>query len=476
MEGITSYGAYIPLFRIKRDDIAKAWGGGSQGGEKSVANFDEDSLTMGVAAAQDCLKGVDRKSVDSIYFASTTPAYKEKQTAPFFPYALNMKSNIFVTDLGDSIRAGTNALKVALDAVKAGNAKHACVIASDTRKGSPRSEFEQIFGDGAASFLVGKDNVIASLEAFSSYAHEILDFWQTKDDNFIKTWEDRWVLTEGYLKNVSSSLKDFLKKNSLTPKDFNTVVLYAPDARRHREMAGMLGFDYKTQVQNPFFDTVGNTGCAFALMQLAAALEEAKPGSNILLINYGDGTDIFHFKVTEAITRMVPRRGIKAHLASKKYITNYEKFITHRQVINVEPATRRPSFVSYPPILARERQWILGLNASKCQNCGRLFLPPQRICLYCKTKDKFDLVDVSDAKGILFTFNLDNLATSPESPEVFARVHLEKSGDKVGFYCRVTDRDPALVKLDLPVELTFRKMYEAGGYPNYFWKAMPVRV
>jgi hypothetical protein len=27
----------------------------------------------------------------------------------------------------------------------------------------------------------------------------------------------------------------------------------------------------------------------------------------------------------------------------------------------------------------------------------------------------------------------------------------------------------------MPVELTFRKIHEAGGSPNYFWKSTPVR-
>ncbi len=45
--------------------------------------------------------------------------------------------------------------------------------------------------------------------------------------------------------------------------------------------------------------------------------------------------------------------------------------------------------------------------------------------------------------------------------------------------CRVqlqmTDADPKEVKLDLPVEFAFRKIHEAGGTPNYFWKCTPVR-
>ncbi|GAG45962.1 unnamed protein product, partial [marine sediment metagenome] len=71
MIGITLYGAYIPIWRLSRAVIAKEWGGAPTPGEKSVANYDEDSMTMGVAAAIDCLKGMDRNIVDGLFFATT---------------------------------------------------------------------------------------------------------------------------------------------------------------------------------------------------------------------------------------------------------------------------------------------------------------------------------------------------------------------------------------------------------------------
>ncbi len=72
MIGITSYGGYIPRLRIERTIIAKtmAWYQpvifGAAKGEKSVANWDEDTLTMAVAAAIDCAQGKDRKKVDAV--------------------------------------------------------------------------------------------------------------------------------------------------------------------------------------------------------------------------------------------------------------------------------------------------------------------------------------------------------------------------------------------------------------------------
>jgi hypothetical protein len=41
-------------------------------------------------------------------------------------------------------------------------------------------------------------------------------------------------------------------------------------------------------------------------------------------------------------------------------------------------------------------------------------------------------------------------------------------------YLMMTDASRDEVRLDLPVELTFRKMHDAGGKPNYFWKATPI--
>ena len=67
MVGITSYGAYIPWHRLDRQLFVKAWGGFAIPGERSVAYYDEDSVTMGVDAAMDCLQGFDPQSVDGLF-------------------------------------------------------------------------------------------------------------------------------------------------------------------------------------------------------------------------------------------------------------------------------------------------------------------------------------------------------------------------------------------------------------------------
>lgn len=87
MVGISSYGGYVPRYRLNRMLIYGAMGWinpvtiTNAQGEKAVANFDEDSVTLAVAAGTDCLAGFDRGAVDGVYFASTTAPYKERQNA-----------------------------------------------------------------------------------------------------------------------------------------------------------------------------------------------------------------------------------------------------------------------------------------------------------------------------------------------------------------------------------------------------------
>jgi len=141
MVGIKSFGGYIPFFRLKRQDIATALGVPSGRGEKAVANFDEDSVTMGVAAALDCLHDIDHLSVDALYFASTTMPYKEKQCAALVAAALDLRRDVLTADFSSSLRTGTVALSTAFDAIKAGSAKNVLIIISDCRVGVPGSQF-----------------------------------------------------------------------------------------------------------------------------------------------------------------------------------------------------------------------------------------------------------------------------------------------------------------------------------------------
>ena len=466
MVGITSYGAYIPMLRMPLAVI----GGGKPGGpEKAVANWDEDALTMAVAAAIGCLEGIDRSTVDGVFFASTSYAFKEKQGAAIVAKALDLRRDVMTADVGDSLRAGTTALRAALDAVKAGSATRVLVVAGDTRMAAPRSPLEANLGDGAAAFLVGDADVAAGLDAGHAVADEIIDVWRREGDPFVHTWEDRFVVDHGYRQNVRDVVRGLLEKTGSSARDFGKVALYGPDARSHAAVARELGFS-SDQVQDPLFGRVGNTGAAFAPLLLAAALESARPGERLLVVGYGDGADALVFSVTPAVARLRDRRGVGWHLARRAEVAGYDKYLRFRQLLATEHDRRAGAGIS-ATIHFRDRDEDVSLLAHRCRRCGTTQYPFQRVCYRCYARDDFDKVRLSDRRGTLKSFTFDAFAGSPDPPLIATVTDV----DGARLYLQMTDASPNEVKLDLPVELTFRRIHEAGGTPNYYWKCTPAR-
>lgn len=472
MAGIASYGAYVPLYRLSRETIARAWGSRAFPGEKAIANFDEDVITMAVAAGLDCLIGFDPKQVDGLFLATTTSPYREKQAASLVASALDLPREARTADFTDTLRAGTIALLSAIDAVKSGSARSVLVIASDARLGAPQGDFEQLLGDSAAAILVGDSEAVASFEGSYSIFNEFTDVWRTSEDVFVRSWEDRFISEEGYVSTVREAVLGLFQKYHLTPKSFAKVALYAHDHRSHPGLARALGFDLATQVQDPLLTSVGHSGAASVLMMLAAALETSKAGDKILAAGYGDGSDALIFQVTENLGKLAQRRGVTGHVNSKRLVGSYQRYILWRQLIATEPPKRPQIPTPSLPAIWRQHDRIFPFYGVKCRQCGTIQYPPPRVCLSCKAKDSFEKFRLSNQKGQVFTFTKDNLYASIDPPTIFGCVDFEVGGR---FMCEITDRDAADLQIGTPVELTFRKLFTTAGFHNYFWKARPIR-
>lgn len=473
MVGIKSYGAYVPYYRLPRSEVANYWHNPALWGpgEIAVRNYDEDTLTMAVEASIDCLAGIDRKLPDAFFLASTTFPYKEKMVSTIGAQALDLRRDTRTADFASSLRAGTTALLTAIDVVKSGTAKNVLVAASDTRETQANGALEVALGNGAAALLVGDDGVIATVEGTYSVSDEFTDVYRGYDDRFLRMWEDRFMREQGYLRVIPEVLGGLMQKYSLAPKDISKVAFYGPDARTHGAIARALRIAPE-QVQEPLLTNVGNTGTALPLMQLVAALEESKPGDRIVVVGYGNGADAILLKVTDEITKLGQRRGVKVNVASKKQISGYDKYLTWRELVPQFPMSRPEQQPTSVSAMWRERQINLSLYGSKCQVCGSQFYPPQRVCVKCHSKDKYDFVRVSDKGGKVASFTNDFLALCPDPPATVVYVDIEGGGR---FNFDMTDRDPDEVKVGMPVEFTFRRLYYDRGINNYWWKARPVR-
>jgi len=469
--GITAFGVYVPWHRLGREEVARQWQSAGRG-EKAVASYDEDSLTLGVEAVRDCLGAPGRReAVDRVYFCSSTAPYAEKQSAATLAEVCRLPETVLAVDIGNSLRAGTQGLVLASECVAAGRARTALVCASDTRLGMPGGDGELAFGDAAAAFCVGREDVIAVLEGVHSSREEILSNWRSAGERFVRTYEERFGLEMGYKRCVSRTVRAALDRLGLVPSDISRVVLYGASPRHVQALAGLLGLD-ATQVQDTLLQSLGNPGAAQVPLNLIGALETARPGDRLLAVGYGDGCDVLLFRVTERIEafRSSGRRAI-GHFLQHRNDLPYVRYLKWRGILPVEPPKRAQLETPSSAALWRDSR-SLSLTAGRCPACGTVQYPAYGVCVECGRRGDTEPVCLADRQGRVVTFSHDNLASSVDAPTTVAVVDFEGGGRLM---CDMTDRRPEEIRVGMPVEMTFRVMRSTGGIQDYWWKCRPVR-
>ncbi len=119
--GITSYGVYIPKFRIKIEEIARVWGDdaedikkGLKVFEKSVPDKDEDAATIAVEAARHAINRskLNPQKIGAIYVGSESHPYVVKPTATIVAEATGATPELMAADYEFACkgrnRSGTN--------------------------------------------------------------------------------------------------------------------------------------------------------------------------------------------------------------------------------------------------------------------------------------------------------------------------------------------------------------------------------
>jgi 3-hydroxy-3-methylglutaryl CoA synthase len=479
MAGIVSYGAYIPRYRINRKVIHKAMGWLNPtaylSGEKAVANYDEDSLTMAVEASRYCLKGIDSSKVDAVFFASTTAPYAERQNAEILATALDCRTDIRTADFAGSLKAATTSMLSAIDTVKAGSAKSIIVAAGDCRLGKAASSQEELWGDAAASIMIGQENVIARFLGSYSVSFDFVDHWRNANDRFDRQWEDRFIREEGYSKFIVEALQGLEKECSISLSEVNKVTypcLYPGDFKNIAQNVELS----PDQVEEPLLNSVGFAGAADPLMHLIKVLETAKPGDRIAVIAYGSGAEAILFEVSNGIQEIQRnRQGVRKHLERRHELSSYEKMIAFKNLLPLEKGIRGemvlPTAISE---LWRSRREVLGLCGSLCRQCGTPQFPAQRICVNprCGAVGQMESYRFSDKEGTLFTYTGDNLAFSLNPPAMYGIVEFNRGGR---YWFDITDAELEELEVGMPVEMSFRRKYmdEKNGISGYFWKAIP---
>jgi len=476
MIGIKAYGAYLPKYLLPRELIGKAWEFPIVPGTKAVANADEDSITMAVEAGMDCLSGIDPKTIDGLFFATTTAPYTEKDSASLIATILDMRENIITTDFTDSLKAGTTAITRAVDAIKANpEIKNVLVIASDTREPEPATFWEYAFADGAAALLIAEEDILPlSIEDYYSISVNITGPWKRASDSFVRTFEPK-ADAAIYMQTITKAMSELLKRNNVNPADIGGAAYYYNNPRVHGKIAKMMKFA-QGAAQNSMFFQVGDLGTPMAIMLLIAALRRPKPDAKMILAGYGDGADAILLQVRDkALVKNMSkgRIGFLKHYKSMVALKNYVKFIENKKLLEKDRYKRKSSAV----ILWRETDSLLQMYGNKCKNCGGVQYPRMiPSCYKCRSINQFEKIKLA-LKGTIFTFTLDHLVGGNyyDVPTPRCVIDLDPPGGRI--LCDMTDieKPEENVSIGMQVELTMRLSHEGGEFRNYYYKCRPIR-
>ncbi|MFW9875356.1 MAG: OB-fold domain-containing protein [Candidatus Thorarchaeota archaeon] len=476
MIGIKSYGAYLPKYLMPRELIAKAWDFPTVPGTKAVASIDEDSITMAVEAGLDCLNGIDPKSIDGLFFATTTQVYTEKDSASFVATVLDLREDIITADFTDSLKAGTTALARAVDTIKANkDISSILILAADTREPEPSTMSEFGFADGAAAFLVAEDGSLpVSIDDYYSISTNVTGPWKrTKEDNFIRTFEakmDNQIYTQSIIKVMS----EIMKRNNLNPADIDVAAYYYNNPRTHGRISKIMKFNQGV-AQNGLFFQIGDLGTPMPFMLLISAMKRPKEDAKVILAGFGDGADAFlmHFKDRKGLRDLSKNHmGLSGHQKTMQTLENYTIYIENKKLLNKDRYVRKSSAVT----MWRETPTVYKMYGNKCKNCGTVQYPSTfRSCIVCRADDQMELVKLA-LKGTVFTYTLDHLVggTYMDTPIPRCVIDLD-GGGRVLLNMTEIEKPEENVKIGMEVELTFRKEHEGADFKNYYWKCRPVR-
>lgn len=343
MVGIVTYGAYIPKFRIKVEEIARVWGGNAEdvtGGlgvfSKSVPDLDEDTATIAVEAARNALhrREIDPREIGAVYVGSESHPYAVKPTACTVGEAIGATPTMTAADFEFACKAGTAGIQTCMGMVASGMIRYGLAIGSDVAQGAPSDALEYTAAAGGAAYLIGNDDPIAVIHRTCSYTTDTPDFWRREGQDYPRHG-GRFTGEPGYFKHVEGAVRLMFEQTGKNPKDYTYAVFHQPNAKFPQRVAKVLGFTADQIKPGLVVPRLGNTYSGSSLIGLAATLDVACPGDRIFVASFGSGagSDAFDLEVTDAIESGAFHRGaapgVEKLLENPVYI-GYAQYARHK--------------------------------------------------------------------------------------------------------------------------------------------------
>ncbi|MFG1344059.1 3-oxoacyl-[acyl-carrier-protein] synthase III C-terminal domain-containing protein [Xanthobacter autotrophicus DSM 431] len=472
MTGITAIGIHLPRLRLARASMAAAMDWLSPRsdvrGARTLAFWDEDSITMSVAAARACLAHSPeaREAIRGLVVATTTPVFAEPQNASLVHAALRLPARALAQDTSGTQRCGLIALHAALE-----GAGPALVVAADSPVSPAGSLAEMRYGDGAAAVLVGGGPELLAYRGGASLTAPFIERYRSADRSLATDWEERWVREEGFLAFVPRAIADALAAAGLAAGDIHHFVLPSVIPGCAKAVAQATGLGHARLATNLDADC-GDTGSAHALVMLARAMQDMKPGERVVVAQFGQGATALVLEATDALAGF--ETGASASIAAGIIETHYLKLPVFRGLLAWERGLRGRLPVNEALTTAyRNSEALLGFVGGRSPETGHVQFPASRLAVaekgfHAQPQEPWPLADLG---GTVATATADRLAFSRSPPNCYGLVDIPGGARLMMDF---TDPDAARLAPGDAVRFVFRikDMDERTGYRRYFWKAV----
>lgn len=341
--GIAGYGAYVPRYRIRTEDISSVWRSKKARApaveEKSVGGPDEDVVTMAIEAGRTALaraSAVSPDEIGAVWVGTESKPYAVKPTATLVAEALGLTPHVVAADMEFACKAGSEAMQAAVAFVGSGMVGGAMAIGMDAAQARPGDALEYTAGCGGAAFLFAPaEKAVAVVEASLSHVTDTPDFFRREAAHYPQHG-GRFTGEPAYFTHTLAASRKLLAEIGAKPGDFTHAVFHQPVPKFPERAGKILGFT-KEQIRVGLVSPrIGNTYAGSSPLGLAAVLDVAKPGDRIFFCSYGSGagSDAFAFRVTDRIVEC-HRQGtpVQAYLDRRSVLPGYGHYLRLRRKV-----------------------------------------------------------------------------------------------------------------------------------------------
>lgn len=369
--GIDKIGIYVPKYYLDIRDLAKARNVDPSkfviglGQNKMAINpITQDTVTMGVMAADKILDDNDKKNIDMLIVGTETGVDQSKSVSTFIHSLLGINEFCRSIEIKQACYGATAALQLAKDYILSNPNSKVLVIASDIAKYGVNTSGESTQGSGAVAMLISKDPRMLELSNESvCYTKDVMDFY--RPNNSIYAIANGKLSTDTYLLSLDKVYYEF--ENRFGEKDYSAICFHIPYPK-----LGLKGLKRinkedlldKFNASIIYSKEIGNiyTGSLFlSLISLLENTDNMQKGSLIGLYSYGSGavSEFFTLKVVEGYEKYLHREENRKMLENRKKlnIKEYEEMFFKTLKEDVEFDNLEGEKVYLKGIFNKERKY-----------------------------------------------------------------------------------------------------------------------